>query len=98
MGDVVSIESRKPHSTGPARCLHCKHEFVLVGPIGQCTFECPACGLSKAVRVGVCSVPLGNMIWSCGCGNEFFSIILEDGPAKALCIMCGQSTTLAEIR
>jgi DNA-directed RNA polymerase subunit RPC12/RpoP len=83
---VVDLESRRPHLSGPCRCLHCKHEFVCVRPVGAHDLECPKCGLRKAVGASL-ALPEDGTVWVCNCGNWFF-LILPDG--SALCPNCGE--------
>ena len=44
MGDVVDIESVKPHLSGPAICTECEHEWyaVIVKDRDAELLECPS--------------------------------------------------------
>lgn len=74
---------------GPAKCLHCGHEFVAVSEPGVFYFTCPACGLDKAVRAGLCQPPEGAEIWTCECGSE----ALYAAPEALRCLVCGARQT-----
>lgn len=104
MAEIVNLAERRrePESslcaacevaetnTGPARCLHCKHEWVAVAPAGVVDFECPACGLYKGHRIGICVPPADEEIWICQCGGDLF-MLRRHGPP--LCVKCGLGAT-----
>lgn len=83
MGDVINILKNKPHISGDAVCLHCKHEWVGVWPLGVVGMECPACGLMKGVNQGL-TVP--EEVWQCKCGGLHFFV---SGKGNILCCHCG---------
>lgn len=76
-------EERKPHMTGPARCLDCKHEWVAVAPVGTIWMECPKCSLIRGRFVN--QVERDGDHWVCNCGNDLF-YVTSDG---AYCPNCG---------
>jgi Zn finger protein HypA/HybF involved in hydrogenase expression len=75
---------RTPHSTGPARCLQCQHEWTATAPAGTNWLECPECKTEKGTFIGNC-YPHDGLVWVCECGNELFLIT----PEGELCPMCG---------
>lgn len=88
MGDVITLkrDPDEPHLSGKVRCLHCKHEWVGVSPVGTYEgLECPACGLSKGVYVSTFWPPSGVEVFVCACGCDVFSLLRD----RWLCINCG---------
>jgi len=85
MTEVVDLDARRPHQAGPARCLHCGHEWAQVSLQGLMSFECPVCGLSKGVWVGIVRPMDDECIYECKCGNAMY-FVLEDG---IQCVCCG---------
>lgn len=81
---VIDLLSRQPHMTGTARCLHCKHEWTAVAPLGSMTMECPECSLHKGVFVNNCA-PEEGLLWTCNCGNQLYFI----QPDICTCCNCG---------
>jgi hypothetical protein len=91
MGTVVDLESRRPHTTGPATCLHCGHGWIATVPVSLGSFECPACGLFKGIHKGICSPPSDALSFMCGgCKGSFFWV-LEGG--DVMCVACGKQDT-----
>lgn len=82
MGNIVDLQTRRPHNTGPARCLACLHEWVAVAEIGSWSFECPECGLSKGQFVATC-VPEEYLECVCGCSHYMLT------REAAICCNCG---------
>ena len=81
MGEVVSIDSQKPHLSGPAICTHCKHEWQAVAPVGNHTnLQCPECGLHHGI-VGAPVVP--PEWWECRCGGELFYLTRQGAQCRA---------------
>ena len=86
MGDVISLQEHRPHLVGPARCLHCHHEWACVSDVGVYSgLECPQCHLEKGVRVEL--VCPASHIWNCKCGCSVFMICRDRGP---MCTVCGE--------
>lgn len=84
MGDVVDLAEHRPHSSGEATCLACKHEWVAVAPSGVVWMECPACGLMRGrYKFHHCHVDKKH--WTCNCGNDLFSLT----PDFIYCPNCG---------
>lgn len=82
---VIGIDEARPHLSGPARCLDCKHEWVAVAPVGTWCMTCPACGADKGARFSMIGAT-DNVVFVCNCGNQFF-LLLPDG--RSLCPHCG---------
>jgi len=83
MGKVADLTQarfeRMPHSKGPARCLHCGHEWVQVAPEGDYKgFKCPGCGLEKGVLTRLLEAAEGQMAWRCDCGCNISMIIVTN--------------------
>ena len=77
-------ENRVPHSSGKARCLACKHEWVAVAPTGVTWMECPACSLERGRFVA--QHEREEPHWMCNCGNNLFYVV-KDG---YYCPNCGE--------
>jgi len=87
MGEVIELDSRRPHRCGQARCLHCGHEWTAVVPVGVAHFECPSCSMMKGVYKGV-SLPDDRILFRCNCAAEsFYFVLLPEG--YAMCVNCG---------
>lgn len=84
MGDVVDITSKLPHMSGKCQCLHCKHKWVGVAPIGTLSLECPECGLNKGVFSGVSAT---ENLFMCECSSLHFVLSVDVG--GAICSNCG---------
>ena len=82
MSDVTNILERKPHMAGNAVCLHCKHEWQAVSPIGCTVLECPECKMEKGVYRYLVTP---EKLWTCSCGNISFFI----SPEGIICGLCG---------
>lgn len=80
----AAIEKRRPHVSGPARCLQCGHEWAAVAPPGVTWLECPECTVEKGCFIGN-AYPEDGLVWQCNCGNELF-LQTRNGP---LCPLCG---------
>lgn len=90
-GNVVSLAGVRDagggalerHTTGVAICVHCRHEWAAVTPVGAGSLECPKCGTHRATwkHPFAAETP----IYHCRCGNEYF--VLHTDPI--LCANCG---------
>jgi len=81
VSDVVDLqaerEKRRPHSTGRARCLDCKHEWQSVAPSGTVWLECPKCSLVRGRFIFPHELPEGTGVWHCNCGNTLFEVLVD---------------------
>ena len=86
MAEILDLDKFRPHITGLAKCLACKHEWQAVAPIGTVSLECPTCALDKGVfdAVTVPEVP----ILECACGCRHF-FVRENWLVS--CCLCGVS-------
>jgi len=84
MGDIVSIESQKPHKTGEAICMSCKEEWIAVAPAGVVWLECPKCKTEHGLFKFPCSYS-DKSHWECNCGNDLFHVT----PDGYYCPNCG---------
>lgn len=82
MGDVIQLRDAKPHGTGKAVCLQCKHEWVAVAPVGAVSLECPNCETNRGVFKFLYEP---KAMYRCSCGNELFWIT----PEGHMCPNCG---------
>jgi hypothetical protein len=94
VGDVVGFPEKSETEmtqSGPARCLHCGHNWVGVAPAGTLIFDCPVCGLHKGVFLGLCLAPAGKQVWTCKCGCDLFQVVADEHGKFAWmhCLMCG---------
>jgi len=91
MADIVRLptkEERAPHLAGKARCLHCKHEWEAVSPIGVYSeLECPSCHLFRGIFKATCGAAQGEQRWVCNCGCDVFVLFQP----VFRCINCGTS-------
>ena len=84
--NVVSLDEYRPHLAGPARCLHCQHEWAAVSPVGvYAGLVCPQCGLDRGVRKYL--VFPDAQIFTCFCGCDVYTICRRRGP---MCLNCGE--------
>ncbi len=81
--DVVELDSHRPHNTGPAICIVCRHEWVAVAPAGTIWFECPGCGVHQGRFLGPCQ--RSGLHWTCNCGSDVFHLT----PRGPYCPHCG---------
>lgn len=86
LGNVVSLDSRRPHISGVARCLECGHEHAAVAPVGVTDMECPACGLMRAVWWS--SPWPEDGWWQCDCGGAAFAV---NTIRQTVCLRCGSA-------
>jgi hypothetical protein len=77
-------ENRIPHSSGAAKCISCKHDWIAVVPLGTEWFECPNCGLMKG-KFKYTHLRVGDKHWTCRCENDLFHIT----PSGTYCPNCG---------
>ncbi len=80
---IANIEV-ETYSTGKAKCLACKHEWVAVAPVGVTWMECPECTLERG-RFFAQHVREGEH-WQCNCGNDLFYV----SPDGVYCPNCGE--------
>lgn len=87
-GELIDLDSKRPHTSGPVVCLECKHKWTGVIPVGTTSVQCPNCGTAKGTREGfVC--PPDFTFYECPCGNYHFFI----GVDGAICCCCGKSAS-----
>lgn len=58
MNTVVDLDAQRPHTSGPASCLICCHEWVAVVPVTTSLLECPACHNMRGVMFSAREVRL----------------------------------------
>lgn len=85
MSDIINLDDHRPHLSGDAICVACKHQWVGVTPIGLWWFECPNCRTDNGLWVAPVD-PDGER-WECECGSQLF-YILPNGPR---CRQCGRA-------
>lgn len=86
MGDVVSLDEARPHTSGPCTCLGCHHEWVGAVPVGVDVIQCPRCLLDKGVRAGL--VLSDTPVLMCAkCDNTFLLVTMD---CELLCPVCGE--------
>lgn len=83
MAEIVTLAEHRPHMTGEARCIECRHEWETSAPVGTVRLECPSCGLDKGAWTGGCET--GADLWTCDCGNDLY-VIHGD---RIMCARCG---------
>ena len=90
MTNVVDLGQRRieqaPHSAGPARCLHCRHEWVAVVPAGSYHLECPSCGLMYGALIHAVHAAAGEYVIACSvCQCDLFFVM---APGVLRCHRC----------
>jgi predicted nucleic acid-binding Zn ribbon protein len=90
MGEVISIDSKKPHLEGRAVCVKCKHEWEAVVPIGTLNLECPNCSLFYGRLMH--AIIRKEDHWECICGNDLMHVT----PNYYYCPCCGRDWPLAD--
>ena len=58
MGEVTSLDERRPHYAGQCSCLNCKHEWTGIAPLVAKVLECPSCGMMRGVTFSAREVRL----------------------------------------
>lgn len=84
-GDVVELDSYRPHLSGEARCLECSHTWVAVAPVGTVMLYCPNCKTDKGVLRYRTEKESG-LVWRCNCGCDVFMLYDVGAP---MCVRCG---------
>ena len=84
--NIIDLDAHRPHIQGPAKCLHCNHEWQTVALAGVINVMCPSCGLMKGIFNGIIAPPEDREVWVCGCGNDLFRITRD----ASICIQCGK--------
>ena len=95
--NVVDLESRRPHASGPARCNFCGYEWTAIAPIPlkmDAGFECPNCSRMGGYWIYDLKLPESIRIMECNCGSQLFNV-LENG--FAFCIVCGEQHDTGEL-
>lgn len=83
--NIVSLNERRPHVEGRARCMHCEHEWDAVAPVGTTRLTCEACGLKQGAFINAIGATAGQSYWRCNCGNDLFLLLRH----TILCAHCG---------
>jgi ribosomal protein S27E len=84
-GNIISLDDYLPHSTGRARCLDCKHEWIAVSRTGYRWLECPSCSLYRGRFIGQHERDEPHL--HCHeCNNELFYVLAEG----VYCPNCGE--------
>lgn len=58
MAEVIDLDARRAHYSGPACCTKCDREWVAVAPLGTDALECPSCGKMAGVKFSAREVRL----------------------------------------
>jgi hypothetical protein len=58
VGEVTSLDERRPHYAGPCACLNCAREWTGVVPLAAKELECPSCGEMRGVMYSAREVRL----------------------------------------
>ncbi len=84
MGEVIDLDSKRPHLSGQAVCMECGNNWVAVAPVGVHELECPSCKLMKGVFAYQI---VGETFWECNCGCRYYSV--SGITQNILCVKCG---------
>ena len=82
MGEIVDLDAKRPHWSGIASCLRCKHEWVAVAPVGTDDLQCPSCGSGSGVKYSAREVRLIQALEQVATGHA-----LHEGPQTNLVIV-----------
>ena len=84
MAEIHDLTERMPHTSGPAICTECKHEWQAVVRTSEDKelLECPACRKYFGVLRGP-KVP--KTMWRCNCDSNLFYLT----PDGHQCRSCG---------
>ena len=83
--NIISLQEYRPHLSGTARCLFCRHEWVAIADVGNHHgYECPACGLYRGAMLGL--MHPRKSVFICNCGCDIFIICGDEG---VMCVNCG---------
>jgi DNA-directed RNA polymerase subunit RPC12/RpoP len=86
MGTLHILDDQRPHITGPARCIACRHEWTAVALAGTEWLQCPSCALVKGVFALPVCVSQGETRFVCRCGADSFYLMAT---RKHRCMKCG---------
>lgn len=91
MSNIIPFNAPSRHSTGPAICRGCRHEWVAVTETDGLELECPNCATMKGTFKWAYAASEGQYTFVCGCGCEDFFILsrTEKGDASVYCRNCG---------
>ncbi len=84
VSNVVSLAEHRPHITGEARCLSCKHAWQAVAPIGTSWMDCPKCEHHTATWYAKTMKDGEHLECNCGCIVFHISDIYQ-----IYCAFCG---------
>lgn len=84
MGEVHDIGEARPHTTGRARCLDCKHEWIAVAPCEMVWLDCPSCTLVRGRYIF--NFERSGYHWTCQCGCDLFHV----SAIGVYCPNCGE--------
>jgi Zn finger protein HypA/HybF involved in hydrogenase expression len=85
MNNVINLDEARPHLSGKARCLDCKHEWEAVAPLGATWLQCPGCSLFRGRFIG--EILRDKLLhYTCNCGNDLFYVTLDG----TYCPNCGE--------
>jgi len=93
MGNVVSLDDMRPHTTTTVECQDCQHKWLAVYPTGTKALECPGC--HNAVNEYGTRVLLN---WCKTCGTEFTVCPLPENPENWLHCLAPECESYDESR
>lgn len=97
MSNVVSLDDKRPHASGPAFCLGCSHGWVAVLPYSNDgldgPLQCPSCHRMMG-RFKYEFAPSEGQIFTCNCGNQLFKITDK---YRLFCPRCAIQTNLTDL-
>ncbi len=107
-GNVVDLDSQRPHTSGPMICHGCGHEWIGVLRSGMVSIECPACRQNKGMRAGWVLPQDASAFHCTQCADEykngnalFIIYFTDDGTTMGMmCAHCGylhDIPTLADV-
>lgn len=87
-------EERRPHVSGHAHCMSCRHEWEGVWPAGNVELECPECGSMRGRSKFDVAPAEGSLVWECvHCQNQFFHCLQD----RVHCPGCGTQWSYADM-
>lgn len=94
MGIEADLGSSKKHATGPAKCLHCHHEWEATAEVGVTGFDCPNCELQRGVWYGIMRPPDLSKCTMCRYCNTVAFLVMID---SVMCLSCGIETSFQDL-
>lgn len=89
MNKVTSIKKE----TTLCLCITCKHAWPTQMGMQDPSPKCPECKSRRTIIDQLFEIPLGDMVFTCKCGNKHYKICRQANDAIYwLCVACGTTS------